>query len=321
MVKVAIKDPELVFPEIVGQQAAKKKLTLFLENWEGTRILPHILLVSEKGSGKTMLSRALSKHLTLSGSNPPQPRHFLEITCSSLTNIRQFLAQIYLPKMMGREITLFFDEAHQIPAKLSNDLLTILNPNKDNRTTYTLDGTPYDFDFKLHTFIFATTESQKLFPPLADRMERVELEDYSHAELAQIVKRNVKGRIEDDVLAEISRIVRGNARSAQKMGNNINNYLIAHNKRVMSQAEWKYFKDRLSILPLGVNPIELKILQVLDKREEASLTMLSSITGMSREQLQRDAEMFLLRNKLMEIGTRGRKITFEGREYLKQIKL
>ena len=70
---------------------------------------------------------------------------------------------------------------------------------------------------------------------------------------------------------------------------------------------------------MGLSNIEVEILRILDERGDCTLQMLSSVTGMSRSALQRDAEIYLLRQGLLKIDGL-RKITKKGVDLLKMVK-
>jgi Holliday junction resolvasome RuvABC ATP-dependent DNA helicase subunit len=75
-------------------------------------------------------------------------------------------------------------------------------------------------------------------------------------------------------------------------------------------------KYTLGIKPMGLSNIEVEILEILNDRGDCTLQMLSSVTGMSRSALQRDAETYLLRQGLIKIEGL-RKITQKGKDILK----
>jgi len=54
-------------------------------------------------------------------------------------------------------------------------------------------------------------------------------------------------------------------------------------------------------LPLGVNRIELQILRIMQEKMGSNLTVLSAKTGLTREAVQRDFELYLQKQGLMEI--------------------
>lgn len=151
-------------------------------------------------------------------------------------------------------------------------------------------------------------------------MERIDLEDYSVQNLATIVENNVPSKIADLVIKEISQVLRGNARKATQMANHINLYLATSPKKCFDMDEWKDFSKKMGILPLGLSPLEYKIMQVLAEKPETTLTNLSAKMHMTRESLQRDLEIYLQKLNLVEITPLGRKLTIKGRNYLQSIK-
>ena len=121
------------------------------------------------------------------------------------------------------------------------------------------------------------------------------------------------------VLEQIAPVLRGNARAAQKMATHIRNYLKAAKKKTFIKADWDKLCDHLGILPLGINPIELQLLRHLSERKECSLTYLAAKTGLTKPCLQRDYEVYLQKQNLMEISTAGRAITPKGKDYLEEL--
>ena len=96
-------------------------------------------------------------------------------------------------------------------------MLTILNPNPENRTSFSYDEYTVDFDFRRQTFMFATSEPHRVFHALKDRLDRVDLEEYSYEELGEIVRINLPDVIfGKGLLGKIASVLRGNARAAQK---------------------------------------------------------------------------------------------------------
>ena len=309
-----------LFPDIVGQAKAKRRLGFYLNGYNGSNICPHLMFVAPKGCGKTMLAKATGKELHARGTKASKT--FIELNCSTLKSVKQFFNQIVIPHINRKEVTVLFDEASELPKDLTMALLTILNPNSDNRTTFSYEDYTVDFDFSQQTFMFATTEAQHIFHALMDRCERIDLEEYTYEQLGEIVKR-VCGEItfDDGLVSEIATVLRGNARAAQKMANNIRTYLSGEdNKSHFSKKDWDKMRYSLAILPLGLSPIELQLLNILSERKDCSLTYLAAKTGLTKPCLQRDFEMYLQKQGLMEITTAGRALTTKGHKYLKNIK-
>ena len=306
-----------LFPDIVGQDKAKKKLKFFHRGYEASGIIPHLMFIAPKGCGKTMLAKAIGKQLK--SNETGKAKRFLEINCSTIKNVKQFFNQVVVPHVANKECTVLFDEASELPKDVTMMLLTALNPNENNRNEFAYEDYVVDFDFRIHSFLFATTEAHKIFHALMDRCERVDLEEYSYGQLATIIGRQMKGvKLENGVLEDIATILRGNARAAQKMANNMKTYLQAKKSKKFTKKDWEIMSDELGILPLGVNRIELIVLNALKQKKECSLTHLAAKTGLTPQCLRQDFEMYLQKMSLMEITTSGRALTKGGHDYLEK---
>ena len=153
-----------------------------------------------------------------------------------------------------------------------------------------------------------------------DRLERIELEDYTHSDLADIVKLNIGDEIsfEGNVLKEVAPILRGNARAAQKITDNFLLQLKGRDR--FTYKDWKDYKATFNVLPLGLSEGELKIMRILKVSKECSLTNLAAKTGLTVEAIRKDSETYLLRQNLLEIRQRGRALTPAGVRYLRDLK-
>ena len=97
------------FSGIVGQQKAKRKLKFHLENFDATKILPHMMFIAPKGCGKTTLAKAVGRNLMSTEPTTKTiidgfgdktlieipagvaPKRFLEVNCSSIKSVPQFV--------------------------------------------------------------------------------------------------------------------------------------------------------------------------------------------------------------------------------------
>ena len=113
-------------------------------------------------------------------------------------------------------------------------------------------------------------------------------------------------------------MLRGNARQAQRMANNIRNLLIKKKSKNFTKKDWANMKHHLGIRPLGLNENEILCLRALAEKKASSLTCISAKLGMSKEVIQRDIELYLQKMNLMEISTDGRSVTPKGQKYLQQ---
>jgi Holliday junction resolvasome RuvABC ATP-dependent DNA helicase subunit len=307
------KNKPTLFADVIGQNAAKRRMTFYQQCYTKSGMMPNSMIVAQKGGGKTFMAKALGQHLIKDGEAKAKP--FLEINCASLKNIRQFFNNVVIPHMIDKDITILFDEASEMPRDMEMGLLTILNPNKNHRNEFAVDDYVVDFDFRRHTFMFATSEPHKVFHALMDRLDRIDLEEYKNDELGEIVSLNLPDiKFEKDLLPEIATVLRGNARAAQKMANNIE--MFHGTKGKFSSKLWNELRKILGILPMGLNRIEVQVLRALAQAGECSLTNLAAKTGMTADSLRRDFEMYLQKMSMMRVDRSGRSITAKGRQYL-----
>ena len=155
-----------------------------------------------------------------------------------------------------------------------------------------------------------------------DRLKRIDLQAYTHEDLAKIVAISApEVNFKDGVLECISSVVRGNARQCVQMANDIRTFLCG--KTEFGMESWNKLTSILSIKPLGLSPIEIELLKFMQERPQgSSLTNLAARSGLSREAVQKDYESYLQSQGLMEITAgKGRQLTAKGQQYLKDLPL
>jgi len=304
------------FSHLIGQENVKKKLNFYLKAYHATSICPFLNLVGAKGLGKTLFAKEFAKNLK---NKDGAKRPFLELNCSTIKNNEQFFEQIFIPLIMNNEITILFDEAHALPKDLTMAFLTIFNTEKTNTKEFTYEDQTFTFDFSKQTFIFATTESDKLFPPLKDRLTTVDFEQYSTDNLGKIIELNCNGiNFSDEAMVALSATVRGNARNAVMRSKEIVLYCESENKNTFDLNDYNILVDLLGILPQGITCTEKQILQILSERGSCKLQTLSAVTGLSPTAIRRDHEVYLLRKNFIQIDGE-RKITHQGKNLINSI--
>ena len=301
------------FPNVIGQEKTKSRLAFELDNHLRTRCaVAHMLFLGGKGDGKTNLVRAFARNLP--DWNQPDKRHkrFITITGGQVKSLTQLFEDLFAKNSpTGDEaVTYFFDECHELPTPIQTALLTILEPNKNNFTSYTFRDITYNFDFRNITFLFATTEENKVFHALRDRLTDVQLTPYTTEELAQIVELSLQDKtvMEQDLLMEVARHIRINARKAVDMANNIAKLGLEY----FEKSDWLKFKKQLNILPYGLNESELAVLQVLENCGESKLGTLAAGIKRPAKSVQLSIEPYLV-----GLGA----ISIEGTRKIEQIGL
>jgi Holliday junction resolvasome RuvABC ATP-dependent DNA helicase subunit len=304
------------FSDLIGQNAVKKKLSFYLDAFNKTYRCPFLLMAGAKGLGKTEFAKAFGRNLR---NQDGDKRSFLEINCSTIKNNDQFFEQVFMNYIHNNEITILFDECHALPKDLTMAFLTIFNAETNSRKAFEWNGADFLFDFSKQTFIFATTETDKIFPPLKDRLTTIDFEAYNRDELSEIVELCApEVKFDKGCLVEISKTIRGNARSAVKRAKEISLYCGAQENNYFTLDHFEDLCDKVGILPYGLTFTEKQILQFLHEVNQATLTGVSARIGLSKTAIQRDHELYLLNKNLIEIDGK-RKITRIGRQLCKQL--
>ncbi len=305
------------FAELVGQADVKKKLDFYLDAHEKSRKFPFLLLTGAKGMGKTEFAKETARGLKAADG---APKAFLEINCGTIKNAQVFFEQVFAPVIQGNEITVLLDECHALPKDLMTVLLSAFNTEKTEIKQVTWRGGMYEFNFKKQTFMLATTEPDRLFAPLKDRLTHIDFQTYSVSDVAKIIQKILPDvSFKGEALDRIATTVRGNARSSVQRAKQIEMYCETKAKKDFGCKEWDDLCSKIGINPSGLNNTEIQILRALKDRGDCSLNMLSAITGMSRSSLQRDSEVFLLQKGFMKIEGQ-RKLTVAGAKVLEQVK-
>jgi Holliday junction resolvasome RuvABC ATP-dependent DNA helicase subunit len=240
----------------------------------------------------------------------------MEINCATIRNDEQFMEQIFVPYIHDKEVTVLFDECHRIPPKLTDLFLTAFNTDNKKKKSVAYGDYMLEFDFERQTYLFATTDMQKLSRPFKDRMTEINFAPYSPEELGEIVKLRLDWvDFRDEVIKDISMTLRGNARSAVKRAMEIEMFCDTYNHSHFGREEWETLCDTLEILPFGLTPLEKQVLLILKERGACTLQTLSAVTGMERSAIQQEVELHLLREGFMRIDGK-REITGKGHKVL-----
>ena len=296
--------------ELIGQDQLKRRLSFYTQSKKATGVIPFLMFNGAKGLGKTEFAKAFAKTL-----NKPM----IEINCSTIRNAEQFFEQIFVPAILDKDVTILFDEAHALPKDLVMAFLTIFNVEGAKTKRFDFGENSFLFEFERQTFMFATTELDKLFPPFRDRLTVLDFVPYSPDELAKIMRKKINWvKFGSDVIKEVSTTLRGNARSAIKRALEIKAYCEVHNQSNFSMQDWIRLCDLIDIRPYGLSNTEIQVMQLLRDRGACTLQMISAVTGMSRTAIQRDAEVYLLKEGFMKIDGK-RWITDKGVKVLEKI--
>ena len=296
--------------ELIGQEQLKKRLKFYTDSKRATGVIPFLMFNGAKGLGKTEFAKQFAKTF-----NKPM----IEVNCSTIRNGEQFFEQIFIPAIMDKDITILFDEAHALPNDLVMAFLTIFNVEGAKTKRFDFGDNSFVFEFERQTFLFATTEVDKLFPPFMDRLTVLDFEPYSTEELGRIMSKKIDWvKFQNNVMSKVASTLRGNARSAIKRALEIKAYCEVYNQSDFGIDDWNKLCKLIGILPHGITNTELQVMRILKERGACTLQMISAVTGMSRTAIQRDAEVYLLKEGFMKIDGK-RVITNKGVKILQSI--
>lgn len=310
---------------VVGQERAKLKLNFFLEGQAANGIMPHLFLYAEKGGGKTFVAKEVAKATAdIQQEREGKRRDFIPLTAGQLKKVSDLEALMFDVANEG-PCVIFVDECHGLTNQdVVDRLLVLLEPNAQNTGTFAIGAGDSEqrmtINFKDVTFIFATTEKDKVFGPLLDRLEKVELAPLSDEELVEVMftKCYDNVQISNDAIKEIVRHLRGNGRSAMKMGENVNKFFSLSGVDSMELEHVKELFEIMEVYPYGLAGQEVRLLQYL--RANRSGVQLQDIANYFNESpaAAKKLEEHLRRKHLMLIDGK-RKITLEGIHYLDEI--
>lgn len=300
---------------IIGQTALKQRLEIYSGSFAKTGRLPFLLLKAARGSGKTKVVREFKKTLVRpNGGAVP----LLEVNAATVKNCEQFFEQVY-PVWKNNGAVLFFDEAHNLPVKLQEIFLTVLekDPNPVREVTYNhreIGDVTYEFDFTKMSVVFATTDHQKMLAPLLDRFTEISLAPYSEDELFTIFKKNAKTMIGNDMKQDFISVFRGHPRACVELAEQLDHFAAARNIRSIDRKSFTEFCSVMGIHDLGLNDGEMMIIKILAQDGACSLNSLAAKTGFSRSAIQKDYEYGLLKKGLIDIDLK-RRLTKKGHEF------
>lgn len=302
------------FKGIVGQSKLKRQLSFYIDGYRHGIFVPNLLFIAQKGQGKTSVAKQFAQHL-----NEIQPnKRYLEINCASIGNFKS-LHKNYLSQNLkiGKHITFLFDEASEIPLNSAMGLLSVLNPTKTGINIFDYGEERIEVNFRHHTFLFATTEPQKIFHALKDRLKPLHFEDYTIDQLLIILQDLLKDTIiHEDVLKDIKNYIKGVPREIVYISKEINRYLELYKYKTFQIEDWNKLKDILSLRKFGLTQTEYNILKIIYDREEIRLTDLAACSGLTRTCLQNDVESYLVKKDLISITKTGRILTEKGKKYI-----
>ncbi len=279
--------------EFFGQQALKDRLQIHINAaLAGNRMLDHILLIAPPGAGKSSIAGIIAKRIGdafRSFTMPVKP----EVLAGLIT------------EWQDNKLILLLDEVHRAPKALQEDLLNVL----ENKYFQTARGRRIECPNL--TIIGATTEPEKIIPPLWDRFPiKPEWTEYSGDEMALIIigmadKVDIEMSIE--LAFELGQAAAGIPRQARQL-------VLAARDLEQNRLEIsaQSIVNLCGISLDGLTSNHRKYLNTLkDLGGQAGMDTLSSMLRLHPSVIQ-DLERLLVSRRLVDLSGRGRELTGAG---------
>jgi Holliday junction DNA helicase RuvB len=298
----------------IGQERIKKHLKVMIDAAKERLENPdHILLYGPAGLGKTTLAHLIAKEAeanirTTSGPVIEKSGDLVAI----LTNLND-------------GDFLFIDEIHRINRFVEEYLYSAM---EDFKLNLILGRGPMaktiDINLPKFTLIGATTRIDLLSSPLRSRFGAVlQLNFYNQDDIEKIIKKSAKilnAEIEENAIKEIAKRSRFTPRTANKLLKRVRDFAQIENKNVITKNLADKALDFLEIDDLGLEPTDIKILDVIIKKFNGGpvgLQALSASTSEEKNAILEIYEPYLIQLGLIKRTSKGRIATETAYKHLK----
>lgn len=299
--------------EFVGQDDLKRNLEIFIEAAKKRgEPLEHILFYGNPGLGKTTLATIIGNEMGAQ----------IRVTSGPALERVGDLAAIL--SNLKRGDILFIDEIHRLNRSIEEVLypamedfaLDLVVGKGPSARTLRLTLEPF-------TIIGATTRLSLLSAPLRDRFGSVfHLNYYSDDDIRSIVMRsaNILGfPIDDAAAGAISTRCRRTPRIANRLLKRVRDYAqVKHDGNVTAEVASTAL-DLLAIDPLGLDPVDRRVLHTLMDKFQGGPVGLSTLAAATQEEvetLEEVIEPYLLQLGFLDRTPRGRVATPRAYDHL-----
>ena len=245
-----------MFEKIVGQERAKRAIT----DWYKYETQP-LLIYGTSGYGKTMFAESLGAKT-------------VDTTQMRGDRLNSMLKPI---KEAEDGDILFFDEIHSLQPKVLEGLYKII----DKGTFYDVDLC-MDLELPKTKFIFATNILSPLPEAFCNRCKFVELQNYTEAELQEIVHR-ANPDLDAEALPSIVRAAKGVPRTALSLAKSMKSAIKTEGYKTIDADKVNSLLDSRFAIDgaTGLSDKEFKILQKVAERGKISSTAIANLIGCS----------------------------------------
>lgn len=310
---------------VIGQDRAKQILQLMGRSFHRRKKLPPVGVFGPSGLGKTHLVNTFAewmgmKVIYINGTAIKDPLAFRAYFKEAAKNKEYYYV-------------VFIDECHNLPRKVQENLLSVLEepsilctiaPREMGNVTC-VDGPRYiDKGDVVRealpeniSFFVATTDPAMLKDTILNRLRRIQLEPYTLSEKAEIATQYLMGESVDianepQVFVELAR----RSRSIRHLkGEVCETFLdICTINPGSFEERLELLDDMLGIDEEGSTDMDLDYLDYLAKHRIAGVDVLASILRTDKKDVLSRIEPFLLEKGWIVVTSKGRMLTASGRK-------
>jgi len=302
-----------VIEHFVGQSQVVSRCKVALEAaWnQGTKI-PHMLMQSGPGLGKTELSCILANEVGMDDGPHEQ-------LAQNIRTPGDLHALLMTPK--EKEVCLI-DEIHELHPIAQTTLYRAMeNQQIFLETRKGKKSRPVKI--ANFTIIGATTDPQKLLQPLRDRFKLVlEFEFYTEQELETLLRtrsKQVGMHVEDAVFSMIAQRGKGTPRIALRLLESTRMVAFSENAEVITAEHFYRTCELEGIDHIGLTSSEIKYLKILHENDnQVRLNVVASRLGLHPRHVSKIIEQFLIRQGLVTKNNSVRVLTQHGLSHLRE---
>lgn len=297
----------------IGQERVKDNLVTFMHSAKlRNEPLDHVLLYGPPGLGKTTLAHIIANQMGAS----------IKVTSGPAIEKSGDLAAIMTN--LGEGDILFVDEIHRLNRTVEEKLYPAMEDfSFDWISGKGPSASIIQLPLKRFTLIGATTKLGLLSSPLRDRFGVVcRLEIYTPNELAEIIKRSAKilgAEIAEDSALELATRSRGTPRIANRLLRRVRDFSTVKGHSIITLEDTKIALSRLEIDSLGLDMIDLNILNSMAQKFNGGPVGLETIAATINEDADTIEDVY--EPYLMQLGfiartPRGRILTTLGYKHI-----